>query len=120
MRLILILYLLWSTYIKLTIINCRGLYFADIPKHCIDKFSNLSIIATPKKQTVIIGLTNFSPHIPDITMNMCEVGELHIGFIDAGLAETIDDSHPTKFWFHEDYSPKRKYRFIYSNTIKAQ
>jgi hypothetical protein len=107
-------------YIKFKVQKCSNLYFADIPNQCIDKFPELLILLAPKKKTVIIGINGYSPSIDMQNVIMFIVGELRIGFVDANIAEDIDETHINKFWFFENYNPKRKYHFIYSNNQKSK
>lgn len=62
----------------------------------------------------MVGIENYSPVVKEIKMFL--VNGLQIAFIDADTAEGIDDKHPNFFWFFENYNPKRKYHFIYSNS----
>lgn len=106
-------------YIKFRVLKCSDVYFVDIPNQCIDKFPGLFIMLIPKKTTVMVGIHGYSPQIEIPNVTIYSVGMLQIALIDAGTAEQIDEEHINKFWFFENYSPKRKYHFIYSNSKRT-
>ena len=102
------------SYIKIAMLKCSNLYLIDIPNKCVSKFSGSQIIVVPKRKTVILAIDSYSTQISNILMyKLCT---LKICFIDADTAERIDDEYPYKFWFYENYNPKRKYHCIYSNS----
>ena len=110
--------LMVPSYVKFTVLKCSNLYLVDIPRNCIEKFPGLLILLAPKKKTVMIGLDGYSPVIQIPNTIIYDLGQLRVAFIDADIAEEIDESNINKFWFYENYSPKRKYHFIYSNSRK--
>ena len=105
-------------YIKFKVLKCKNLYIVNIPNQCIDKFPYVFILLAQKKKTIMIGIDGYSPivNIPNVTMY--EVGQLRVSFISADVAEEIDEAYNNKFWFYENYNPKRKYHYIYSNSKK--
>lgn len=103
-------------YIKYKILKCSNIYIVNIPIQCITKFTDLCVLLIPNKVTVIIGINGYSPNVEIVTMYT--LGELRIGFINSDTAEKTDEEHPNKFWFFENYNPKRKYHYIYSNSRK--
>jgi hypothetical protein len=105
-------------YFKFKVLKCTNLYVVNIPNQCISQFPGIFVVLAPIKKTVIIGIEGYSPNleIENITMHL--VGQLRIWFISADIAEQIDENHANKFWFYENYNPKRRYHFIYSNSRK--
>ena len=101
-------------YIKYKNLKCSNIYLIDIPYQCVDKFEELFMLIVPKRNTVMIGIDNYSPKIMDV--NPMQIGVLKVAFIDSSKAEELDDEYPNKFWFFENYSPKRGYHFVYSNS----
>lgn len=100
-------------YIKYKVLKCSNLFIVDIPNQCINYFAGLFILLAPKKKTVMIGIDGYSPTVDVAVYN---INSLRIAFLDADKAEQIDDTYSNKFWFFENYSTKRKYHFIYSNS----